>query len=100
MQLSQVLTLAFATTVLAKVYNDNTPIPDSVVGSPEVEDVTITADEFAVGAPSARLHRKDDIGILSSKIRVCKHGDFVKPCLTISNISDGRCCKFIKPLGF
>lgn len=96
MQLSQVLILASAATVLAKVHNDNSPIPASV---PRPSTVTVHADTFgtAVEAVSARLHPKDLVQALASSIVVCEHSNLGGSCLTITGIQNGVCCKFISP---
>lgn len=94
MQLSQVLTLAFAATVLAKVHNDNTPIPGSLRTPSNA--ATMDADTFGTAVPalSARLHPKDLLQARASSILVCEHANFGGSCLTITGINNGVCCKF------
>lgn len=97
MQLSYVLSLASAATVLAKVYNDNSPIPASVPNPSNA--VTMHADTFgtAVEAVSARLHAKDLAQAQAFSIVVCEHSNFGGSCWTITGIDSGVCCKFIGP---
>lgn len=96
MQLSQVLALAFATTAMAKVYNDNSPVPDSV-GRPSVSE-TMQANTFgtAVKAASAR-RRSKALQARASSIYVCEHSNFNGACLTITGIENGVCCKSLCP---
>ncbi|KAH7313968.1 hypothetical protein B0I35DRAFT_480603 [Stachybotrys elegans] len=91
MQLSQLLTLASAAVVLAKVHDDNSPIPASVPSPSDA--VTVTADTFgtAAGAVSARLHAKDLVERMAFSILVCEHSNFNGACLTITGIDHGVC---------
>jgi hypothetical protein len=90
MQLSQVLTLAFATTAMAKVYNDNSPIPDSV--ERPSNSVTMQANTFgtAVKAASAKLRAKA-LHARASSIYVCEHSNFGGACATIDGLESGVC---------
>lgn len=96
MQLSQVLALAFATTAMAKVYNDNSPVPDSV--ERPSDSVTMHANTFGtvVKAASAKLRPKG-LQARASSIYVCEHSNFNGACLTISGIENGACCKSLCP---
>ncbi|PVH94147.1 hypothetical protein DM02DRAFT_540064 [Periconia macrospinosa] len=94
MQLSQVLTLASAATVLAKVHNDNSPIPASVPRPSNT--ATMHASGYgvwgtAVGAVSARLHPKDLLQAQASSIFVCEHADFGGNCVNIDGLESGVC---------
>ena len=91
MQLSQALTLAFAATVLAKVHEDNTPIPSSLRAP--VNAPTMDADTFGTAVPdsSNRLHPKDLLQARASSILVCEHANFGGSCLTITGINNGVC---------
>ncbi|KAI0506329.1 hypothetical protein F5B22DRAFT_660412 [Xylaria bambusicola] len=90
MQLSHVLTLAFATAALAKVYNDNSPISDSVPGPSSA--VVMQADVFgtAVGIASAKLRAKT-LEARASTIVVCEDMNGGGSCLTITGIENGVC---------
>ncbi|KAH6857145.1 hypothetical protein B0I37DRAFT_443708 [Chaetomium sp. MPI-CAGE-AT-0009] len=90
MQLSQVLALAFATTAMAKVYNDNTPIPESV--ERPSNSVTMQANTFGtpVKAVSAKLRRKV-LQARASSIYVCEHSNFNGACVTIGGLESGVC---------
>jgi hypothetical protein len=91
MQLFQILALASAATVLAKVHNDNSPIPASVPRPSNT--VTIYADDFgtAVGFMSARRHPKDLLQVRASDIVACEHANFEGACVTITGLESGVC---------
>lgn len=97
MQLSQVLTLAFAAIALAEVYDDNNLIPASV--SQPSDTVTMDADAFgtAVAGVSAKFRPRNLIQARAFGIVVCEHSNFGGACLTINGIDSGVCCKFIGP---
>ena len=96
MQLSQVLALAFATTAMAKVHNDNSPIPDSV--ERPSNSVTMDANTFgtAVKAASAKLRPKA-LQARAFSIYVCEHSNFNGACITINDVGSGVCCKSLCP---
>ena len=95
MQLSQILTLASAATVLAKVHNDNSPIPASVPRPSNT--VTMHADTFgtAVEAVSARLHPKDLLQARASSILVCVDANFGGNCAEITGLENGVCYNLV-----
>ncbi|KAK4184339.1 hypothetical protein QBC35DRAFT_540533 [Podospora australis] len=91
MQLSQVLTLAFAATALGKVYNDNTPIPASVERLSTGKTVEATDLGPAVGAVSAKLRAKALLQARAFAIYMCEHSNFGGSCITINGINSGVC---------
>lgn len=97
MQLSQILALTFATTAMAKVYNDNSPIPDSV--ALPTDAVVMQADTFgtAVDTVSAKLRRKAPLQARDFSIYVCEHSNFNGACLDLGGVASGVCCKSSQP---
>lgn len=96
MQFFQVLALAFATTAMAKVHNDNSPIPDSVERPSNAVPIQANAFGTAVKAASAKRHPKA-LQARSFGIYVCEHANFEGACLSIGGIDSGVCCKFLCP---
>jgi hypothetical protein len=96
MQLSQILALAFATTAMATVYNDNIVIPASVEGPKNA--VAVDAAEFgtAVTGASAKLRAKG-LEARASQQTSCEHANFQGACRTVGGINAGTCCKSLCP---
>lgn len=89
MQPSQLLILASVATALAKVYDDNSPIPASV--KRPVDTVKLDAGT-AFGTISARLRAKS-LQARAATLVICEHSNFQGNCATIAGIQSGGCCR-------
>ncbi|KAH6623779.1 hypothetical protein F5144DRAFT_659009, partial [Chaetomium tenue] len=90
MQFSQILALAFATTAMAAVFTDNSPIPTSV--ALPADAVVMDADTFgtAVDTASAKL-RRATLHARDFSIYVCEHSNFNGACLNLNGVASGVC---------